>query len=80
MEIYGTATAVIFLHIKVNGGYMAGKKIGLILALDGEKEFVQAVQTAKKEAGLFQTQLKGLSQEFDGNANSMEYLQKNRNS
>lgn len=53
---------------------MAGKKIGLVLALDGEKEFTQAVQNAKKEAKLFETQMKGLAQEFEGNANSMDYL------
>ena len=55
---------------------MAGKKIGLVLALDGEKEFTQAVQNANKESKLFETQLKGLSKEFEGNANSMEALQK----
>lgn len=55
---------------------MAGKKIGLILALDGEKEFIQAVQTAKKESKLFETQLKGLADQYDGNANSLEHLQK----
>lgn len=53
---------------------MAGKKIGLVLALDGEKEFTQAVQNAKKEANLFKTELKNLSQKFDGNANSIEAL------
>lgn len=55
---------------------MAGKKIGLILALDGEKEFIQAVQTAKKESKLFEAQLKGLADQYDGNANSLEHLQK----
>lgn len=53
---------------------MAGKKIGLVLALDGEKEFTQAVQNAQKSAKLFETELKGLAQQFDGNANSMDYL------
>lgn len=37
---------------------MAGKKIGLTLALDGEKEFAQALPYAKKEANLFKTELK----------------------
>lgn len=55
---------------------MAGKKIGLVLALDGEREFVQAVTNAKKEADAFKAALKALAEEFDGNANSMEYLQK----
>ena len=61
---------------KERGRNMAGKKIGLVLALDGEKEFTQAVQNANKESKLFETQLKGLSKEFEGNANSMEALQK----
>lgn len=54
---------------------MAGKKIGLILALDGEKEFTQAVTNANKQANLFKTELKNLSKEFDGNANSMQALE-----
>ena len=53
---------------------MAGKKIGLVLALDGEQQFTQALSNAKKEANLFKTELKNLSQEFDGNANSMDAL------
>lgn len=54
---------------------MAGKKIGLTLALDGEREFTQAVQNANKEANLFKTELKNLSKEFEGNANSMKALE-----
>lgn len=53
---------------------MAGKKIGLILALDGEKEFTQGLSNAKKEAQLFKTELKNLESEYKGNANSAEYL------
>lgn len=53
---------------------MSGKKIGLILALDGEREFTAAVQAAQKNTKLFETQLKGLAEEFEGNANSMDYL------
>ena len=53
---------------------MAGKKIGIVLAIDGEKEFIQAVQNAKKEANLFKTELKNVSEEFKDNANSMEAL------
>ncbi len=53
---------------------MAGKKIGLVLALDGEKEFTQALQNAKKETNLYKTELKNLSQEFSENANSMNAL------
>lgn len=54
---------------------MAGKKIGLVLALDGEKEFTQAVSNANKEANLLKTELKNLTKEFEGNANSMQALQ-----
>lgn len=55
---------------------MEGKKIGLVLALDGEKEFVQAVQNAHKETKLFESQLKGLSVQCEGSANTLESLQK----
>lgn len=55
---------------------MAGKKIGIVLALDGEKQFSQAVANAKKESASLKAELKNLSAEYDGNANSMEYLQK----
>ena len=55
---------------------MAGKKIGIVLALDGEKQFTQGVQNAKKESAALKAELKKLSVEYDGNANSMEYLQK----
>ena len=53
---------------------MAGKKIGCILALDGEREFTAAVQAAQKSTKLFEAQLKGLAEKFEGNANSMDYL------
>lgn len=53
---------------------MAGKKIGIVLALDGEKEFAQGVTNAKKESGALKAELKKLSAEFEGNANSMEFL------
>lgn len=55
---------------------MAGKKIGIVLALDGEKQFSQSVANAKKESASLKAELKNLSAEYDGNANSMEYLQK----
>lgn len=53
---------------------MAAKKIGIVLALDGEDKFRQGVQNANKEAGALKAELKKLSVEFDGNANSMDYL------
>lgn len=55
---------------------MAGKKIGIVIAADGEKQYSQAVQSAKKESRLFETQLKGLEKQFEGNANSLEFLKK----
>ena len=55
---------------------MAGQEIGIVLALDGEKQYVQGVQNAKKESASLKAELKNLSAEYDGNANSMEYLQK----
>lgn len=55
---------------------MAGKKVGIILAADGEKEFVRALSNANKEAQNFRTKLKELGEEYYGNANSAEYLSK----
>lgn len=55
---------------------MDGKKIGIVIALDGEKQFVQGVSNAKKETASLKAEMKNLSEEYDGNANSMEYLQK----
>ena len=55
---------------------MAGKKIGLVLALDNEKGYVQAVQNVRKETKLYETELKTLSKEAEGNANTLENLQK----
>lgn len=49
-------------------------KIGLVLALDGEKEFTQAITNANKQAKLLKTELNGLVKEYDGNANSMQAL------
>lgn len=55
---------------------MAGKKIGVIIACDGEKEFSQQIRNANKEASLFKSEMKQLAQQFDGNANSMEFLRR----
>ena len=55
---------------------MASNKIGFVLALDGEKEFTAQIRTANKEARALQEGLKGLSEEYKGNANSMEALEK----
>ena len=55
---------------------MAGKKIGIVLALDGEREFSQGMANAKKESALLNSELKKLSTEYTGNANSLEFLAK----
>lgn len=55
---------------------MAVGKIGVVIALDGEKKFVQQVQNANKETAALKAEMKNLSAEFDGNANSTEYLTK----
>ena len=55
---------------------MATKKIGIVIALDGEKQFTQQVKNAQKEVGALKSELKALDAEYDGNANSMEYLKK----
>lgn len=55
---------------------MAGKKIGIVLALDGERQFSQGVSNAKKESAMLNSELKKLSTEYKGNANSLEFLTK----
>lgn len=55
---------------------MAGKKIGIVLALDGEKKFAQGISNANQVSRALKAELNKLSVEFDGNANSMEYLTK----
>lgn len=56
---------------------MASKNtIGIVLAVQGEKQFNQALQNSRKEAGSLKSELNLLSAEYDGNANSLEYLQK----
>lgn len=55
---------------------MAGKKIGIVLALDGERQFSQGISNAKKESAMLNSELKKLSTEYKGNANSLEFLTK----
>lgn len=55
---------------------MAGKKIGIVLALDGEKEFRQGMSNARKESQMMKSEINKLSAEYEGNANSLEYLRK----
>lgn len=55
---------------------MAGKKIGIVLALDGEKQFTQGITNANKQIKLTESEVKKLAGEYEGNANSLEYLTK----
>lgn len=54
---------------------MAGKKVGITLALGGEKEYTQGFTNAVKATKMLQAETKSLAQEFDGSANSMKALQ-----
>lgn len=49
-------------------------KIGLVLALDGEKEFTAAMRNANKESKLLKAELNNVKKAFDGEANSMAAL------
>ncbi len=55
---------------------MASKKIGIIIAVDGEKQFSQAMSNAKKESAQLNSELKKISTEYKRNANSLEFLNK----
>ena len=55
---------------------MGSKRIGIVLALDGERQFSQGVSNAKKESAMLNSELKKLSTEYKGNANSLEFLSK----
>lgn len=55
---------------------MAAKKIGAIIALDGEKEFRQAVINCNKSLTQFKSEMRLVAAESDGQANSLESLQK----
>ena len=55
---------------------MASTKVGFVLALDGEREFTAQIKSANKAANALKTEMKGLSEEYKENANSMEALQK----
>jgi phage-related protein len=49
-------------------------KIGAGLALDGEKEFKQAISGINKDLSVLGSEMKKVTAQFDGNANSMEAL------
>ena len=49
-------------------------KIGIVLALDGERQFTQGMKNAQQSAKILKTGLTELASEYKGNANSLEYL------
>ena len=51
-------------------------KIGVVLALDGESKFTQAMKNAQQASKQLDTALKDLKQEYKDSANSAEYLTK----
>ena len=55
---------------------MAAKKIGAIIALDGEKEFRQNVTSCNKTLTSLKSEMKLVSAETEGQANSLEALTK----
>lgn len=55
---------------------MAAKKIGAIIALDGEKEFRQNVTSCNKALNSLKSEMKLVSAETEGQANSLETLTK----
>lgn len=55
---------------------MAGKKVGLIIAVDGEREYAEAMRSAQKETTRLNTDLNNVTKAFSQNANSMEALKK----
>lgn len=55
---------------------MPSSKIGIVIALDGEREFSQGMKNAQKSAKLAEQGIKNLSKEFEGQANSLEALTK----
>lgn len=53
---------------------MADAKVGLVLALDGEKEFSAALQSATESVRLARASLKQVEEQYKGNANSLQAL------
>lgn len=49
-------------------------KIGIVLALDGEREFSEGMKQAEQSAKRLDQELKNLESEYSGNANSLEAL------
>lgn len=54
---------------------MGARKIGAVIALDGEKQFKSAVTSVNKELTSLKAQLGLTKEQFDGQANSLKALQ-----
>ena len=52
------------------------KKIGVLVALDGEQKFIQGLKNAQSSTKLLKSDLSSLASEYKSNANSLEYLTK----
>ncbi len=55
---------------------MGAKKIGAVIALDGEKEFKQAVTSCNKSLATMKSEMNLVKAESEGQANTLENLQK----
>ena len=51
-------------------------KIGAVISLDGEREYRQAISNINKAQAVLRSEMKLCQSEFEGNANSLEALQK----
>lgn len=49
-------------------------KVGIVMALDGEKEFKAGLQAATESVRLAKSELKGLDEQYKGNADSIDAL------
>lgn len=58
---------------------MASKKIGAVIALDGEREFTQGVKNAQTAISNLKAESNKLKEESKGQANTLETLQKKHN-
>ncbi len=54
---------------------MGKKRIGIVIALDGEREYTKAVRNAAAELRTLQSEGKLLKEQFSGQANSLKALQ-----
>lgn len=53
-----------------------GKRIGLILAVDGEKEFKQQITSINRSITAIKSEMELVTAKYEGNANSLEALRK----